>query len=169
MMLTDEVTNKVTPLQRDTASQQHLHVEYWIGGYKLKAQKMKKANWTLDLKTMAEIATQFPDPVSTVILHVNSCEQAKRERNVLTTSLFYINATRGKYKFVLIIGFDSNNVIISVSIMKGKHDKFLSWPFTGSIVVTLLNQTPNKNHYSKEIWSATDNPGLTYAGKVPPD
>ena len=170
MMLTDEVTNKVAPLQRDvsTVSQQHLRVEYWIDGYKLMAQKMKKANWTLYLKTMAETTTQFPDPVSPVILHVSGYEQAKREGNVLTTSSFYINATRGKYKFVLIISFNSNNVIISASIVKGKYDNSISWPFIGS-VVTLLNQTADKNHYSKEIWSATDNPGLTYAGKVPPD
>ena len=63
------------------------------------AQKMKKANWTLYLKTMAETATQFPDPMLPVILCVNGYEQAKRERNTLITSSFYINAARGKYTY----------------------------------------------------------------------
>ena len=70
----------------------------------------------------------------------------------------------------LIIGFNRDDMmIISASIVKGKYDNSLPWPFTGTIVVKLLNQTEDKSHYNKEIWSGTDNPGLImmYAGKVP--
>ena len=168
--LRDEMANKMAPLQRDisSVSRQHYRIEYWFDGYKLMAQKMKQANWTLYLKTMGETVTQFPDPVSPVILHVNGYGQAKRDRKTLMTSSFYINASRGKYKFVLIIDLNRDNLIISASIMKGKYDNSITWPFSGTIVVTLLNHMEDKNHYSKEIWSTTDTPGLTYSGKVPP-
>ena len=59
-------------------------------------------------------------------------------------------------------------MIISASIVKGKQDNYLSWPFAGTIIVTLLNQAEDRNHYNKEIWSATNGPGLRYAGRVAP-
>ena len=169
-MLQDEVTKKTAPLQRDVSiiSRQNLRAEYWIDGYKLMAEKMKKANWALYLKTMAETATQFPDPTSPVILQLNGYEEAKRKRNSLITSSFYISVPRGKYKFVLVVSFSRDNMVVSASIVRGKRDSSLSWPFNGTIIVTLLNQLEDKNHYNREIWSATDKPGLTYAGMVPP-
>ena len=46
--------------------------------------------------------------------------------------------------------------------MRGERDVCLSWPFRGSIVITVLNQLANSEHYTKEIWSVSDNPGLEY-------
>jgi len=163
-MIQDEVTNKITSLE-STMSEKHLHVDYWIDGYKLMAVRMKEVNWELYLKTMAEIATQFPEPISPVILHVNGYEQAKRQAYTLTTSSFYLTTIRGKYKFILVINFTPDSMVVSASLTRGKYDDYIIWPFTGTIVVTLLNQLEDKNHYSKEIWSSADNPGFKYAGK----
>ena len=161
-----EVTDKVTSLQCEVSSmsQKPLGVDYWIEGYKLMAQRMREMNWELYLKTMAEAVTQFPEPVCPVILQVNGYEQAKMQRDTLVTSSFYIKTAEGEYKFVLVINFTANSMVVSASITRGKHDNFLTWPFRGTIIVTLLNPVEDKNHYNKEIWSVADNPGFKYAG-----
>ena len=166
-MMKDEVTDKMASLQQEVSmiSQKPLQVDYWINGYKMMAEKMKEVNWELYLRTMAETATQFPDPICPVILHVNGYEQAKRQRNTLVTSSFYVKTDKGEYKFVLVINFTADSMVVSVSLTRGKHDNSLDWPFKGTIFVTLLNLMENKNHYAKEIWSATDNPGFKYAGR----
>ena len=166
-MLKDKVTDKMASLQQEvsTISQRHSQVDHWIDGYKLMAERMKEVNWELYLKTMAETATQFPNPVCPVILHVSGYEQAKRLRNILVTSSFYIKTAQGEYKFVLVINFTSDSMVVSASLTRGKYDNSLEWPFRGTIYVTLLNLMENKNHHSKEIWSATDSPGFKYAGR----
>ena len=166
-MLKDEVTDKITSLQRDVSaiSGKHLQVDYWIDGYRLMAERMKEANWELYLRTMAETATQFPDPICPVILHVSGYEGAKRHRNTLLTSSFYLTTAKGQYKFLLVINFTTDSMVVSASLTKGKHDNSLPWPFTGTIVVTLLNPLEDKKHYNKEIWSTSDNPGFKYTGR----
>ena len=166
-MMKDEVTDKMASLQQEmsTISQKPLQVDYWINGYKMMAEKMKEVNWELYLRTMAEMATQFPDPICPVILHVNGYEQAKRQRNTLVTSSFYVKTNQGEYKFVLVINFTADSMVVSASLTRGKHDNSLDWPFKGTIFVTLLNLTENKNHHTKEIWSAYDSPGFKYAGR----
>ena len=166
-ILKDEVTEKIALLQQEMSavSQKPSHVDYWIDGYRLMAERMKEVNWELYLRTMAETATQFPDPVCPVILHVNGYEEARRQRNTLVTSSFYVKTAQGEYNFVLVINFTSDSMVVSASLIRGKHDSSLVWPFTGTICVTLLNLVEDKNHYSKEIWSANDNPGFKYAGK----
>lgn len=166
-MMKEKVTDKMASLQQEvsTISQKPLQVDYWVNGYKMMAEKMKEVNWELYLRTMAETATQFPDPICPVILHVNGYEQAKRQRNTLVTSSFYIKTDKGEYKFVLVINFTADNMVVSASLTRGKYDNSLDWPFKGTVFVTLLNLMENKNHYAKEIWSANDNPGFKYAGR----
>ena len=166
-MLKDEVTDKIAFLQHEVSvmSGRHLQVDYWIDGYQLMAERMKEANWELYLRTMAETATQFPDPICPVILHVSGYEEAKRYRNTLLTPSFYIKTAKGQYKFLLVINFTADNMVVSASLTRGKYDNSLPWPFTGTIVVTLLNPAEDKNHCNKEIWSTSDSPGFKYAGR----
>ena len=42
-------------------------------------------------------------------------------------------------------------VIIYICLMKGEHDHLLQWPFTGEIVITLLNWKKNQGHYMRKI------------------
>ncbi len=41
------------------------------------------------------------------------------------------------------------HVSMRASLMKGDNDDTLTWPFTGSVTVELLNQVENKNHQKK--------------------
>lgn len=43
------------------------------------------------------------------------------------------------------------HVSVSVTILPGKSDTYLKWPFVGSFTITLLNQQKDANHNSKTI------------------
>ena len=146
-------------------------IDSWINCYKQIADKMKRLNWKLYLRTMAETATRFPDPVSPVIIKSTGYKQGSEEPGYscrLQTSSFY-SAGQDKYKFTLAIKFSINSLSILASVTRGDYDDRLTWPFVGSITVTLLNQLENTGHYSREIWSISDKPSLKYAGRVPPN
>ena len=40
---------------------------------------------------------------------------------------------------------------IGAFIMKGQHDDRLQWPFTGTIIIELLNWLEDKGHYKKTL------------------
>ena len=46
---------------------------------------------------------------------------------------------------------EGSHLSISVWIMKGQHDDRLQWPFTGIIIIELLNWLEDKEHYKKTI------------------
>jgi len=157
-----ELTTKVS-----TLSQQQNDVEYWIRGYQLMAEEMSKHSWRLYLRKMAEAATQLPDCTSPIIMKVVNYDKCTEYAATLmfVTSSFYTAGQGGKYKLCLTVCFsagDGSYMSIKASLMRGEYDGSLSWPFRGSIAVTVLNQSVNNEHYTKEIWSSTDNPGLEY-------
>ena len=41
--------------------------------------------------------------------------------------------------------------------MKGQHDDHLQWPFTGTIIIELLNWLKDKNHYKRTLPISTNN------------
>ncbi len=45
---------------------------------------------------------------------------------------------------------EGTHVSVSACLMKGDNDDSLSWPFTGTVTVELLNQLEDENHH-KEI------------------
>ena len=173
----DALDAKVIKSQANSTvfSEQHQNIEFWIYGYKLIADEMKKRNWKLYLKTMSEASTQFPNSTSPVIVHVSGYEKAKRNRTTLVTSSFY-TAGAGKYKFELhvcvtayvVAGFDGAKPYMSLraSLLEGEYDDVLTWPFVGSISVTLLNQVVNADHFTKQIWVPHDAVGLEHTGRV---
>ena len=147
---------------------QHHNVDQWINSYKKVADKMKRLNWKLYLTTMAETATRFPDAISPVIIKFTGYRRRVklRESIRLSTSQFY-SVGAGKYKFTLIVKFNMDSISILARVTRGEYDDHLTWPFVGSITVTLLNQLENKDHYSREIWSSYNNPSLEYTSRVP--
>ena len=57
-------------------------------------------------------------------------------------------------------GSGSGNVShlsIYAFIMKGQHDDLLQWPFTGTIIIELINWLEDKGHYKKTISIDTNN------------
>ena len=162
---------QVDPSEMDQLSTSIYSVDSWINCYKQTADKMKRLDWKLYLRTMAETATRFPDPVSPVIIKFTAYKQGIIDEpgssNILKTSSFY-SAGQGKYKFTLVIRFNINSLSILACVTRGDYDDHLTWPFAGSITVTLLNHLENKGHYRKEIWSISDKPSLKCAGRVSP-
>ena len=48
------------------------------------------------------------------------------------------------------------HVSVYAHLMKGENDDLLRWPFTGKVIIELLNQLKDKNHYSKTITFSRD-------------
>lgn len=43
------------------------------------------------------------------------------------------------------------HISIYVTLLEGKNDSQLNWPFVGSITITLLNQLADRSHFKKLI------------------
>ena len=71
------------------------------------------------------------------------------------------------YKMKLLVYANGNgdgegtHVSVYACLMKGDNDDFLSWPFTGTVTVELLNQLEDKNHHMK----ATTFPAVSVASQ----
>ena len=67
------------------------------------------------------------------------------------------------YRLCLIVETNGNgsgkgsHLSIFAYIMKGQHDDLLQWPFTGTIIIELLNWLENKRHYKKKLSIGTNN------------
>ena len=46
---------------------------------------------------------------------------------------------------------EGSHLSIFAYIMKGQHDDRLQWPFTGTIIIELLNWLEDKGHYKKTL------------------
>ncbi len=44
-----------------------------------------------------------------------------------------------------------NHVLVRAYVIKGHNDDSLSWPFTGTVTIELLNQLEDKNHHKETI------------------
>lgn len=75
-----------------------------------------------------------------------------------TTPSFYTG--RNGYQMELDIYtngmFAKPGVSILVSLVEGKNDKYLNWPFVGEVTVTLLNQLENKHHFKTVVSITSD-------------
>ena len=78
----------------------------------------------------------------------------------------------GGYKMCLRVypNGDSNakgtHVSIYIYLMKGDNDDNLKFPFKGRIVISLLNQLEDKNHFTREPWSPENNITEDTSGRV---
>ena len=54
-------------------------------------------------------------------------------------------------------GSKDSHLSIYAYIMKGQHDDHLQWPFTGTIIIELLNWLEDKGHYKRTIPIVTNN------------
>ncbi len=79
----------------------------------------------------------------------------KSDKDQFFSSPFYTSYTG--YKMCLRV--DANGcgdgegtyVAVFACLMKGDNDDSLSWPFTGTVIIELLNQLEDKNHYNGDI------------------
>ena len=52
---------------------------------------------------------------------------------------------------------EGSHLSIFAKIMKGQHDDRLQWPFTGTIIIELLNWLEDKGHYKRTLLIDTNN------------
>ena len=80
-------------------------------------------------------------------------QKRKHDKDVFYSTPFYTSHTG--YKMCACVyanGYgNGNNTHVSVyaNLMKGDNDDSLTWPFTGEVVVEILNQLEDNNHHKK--------------------
>jgi ferritin-like protein len=84
---------------------------------------------------------------------VNSYEARKKEKITFACEPFYTHPN-GYHMIVDVYAHgcygDGTHITVSASLLQGKHDSTLPWPFLGKLRVSLLNQLEDKNHYTGE-------------------
>jgi len=114
----------------------------WSTGFKSMAEAMKKNNWRLYLTTMAEAATQYPEPVCPVIVRISGYQQSTQEE-LCSPEFWYTSKTGDKYTLQLVC--HSTTVGMALSLRDISHQSSFS------LLVTMLNQLENQSHIAKEV------------------
>ena len=96
-------------------------------------------------------------------LTMTNFEQHKIDSEYWFSSLFYTHLQG--YKMCLCVyanGYDEGkgtHVSVGAYLMRGEFDKYLKWPFQGSVVIQLCNQLEDKKHHGHTIsFSETADP-----------
>jgi len=96
-----------------------------------------------------DIAHTQPSPC---VFKMPNFNQLKRKQDAWNSPPFYVHS--GSYKMCISIcanGYGSGegtHISVFACLMPGKNDDNLSWPFTGEVAITLLNQLKDKNHHT---------------------
>ena len=122
--------------------------------------------WMTETEGAAATPLSSHDDFSkSVIAQFTLSEFSKRkEFNNMYFSKSFTTSPQG-YKFsikVMANGCKSGkgtNITMSAMIMKGEHDDHLSWPFTGTIIIEVLNWLEDNRHH-KQVFSIDPNDGL---------
>lgn len=69
------------------------------------------------------------------------------------------------YKMCVCVFVDGACVSVLVHILRGEFDDALHWPFTGSLIVCLLNQRRDSSHHTREV-VFDDDVTLVQSGRV---
>ena len=107
----------------------------------------------LAVDTVSELKSKL-DEQQAVIFMLKNFEKVKSEEQVITSHPFYSGP--GGYKMQIKVrvsgvpGYE-DHVCLCAFILPGESDDNLPWPFTGTVVVELLNQLEDANHHVKHI------------------
>ncbi len=55
------------------------------------------------------------------------------------------------YNMNLTVVANECDIALYVCLLKGKFDNNLTWPFPGTVIIELLNQLEDKNHYQHRL------------------
>jgi len=81
--------------------------------------------------------------------------QHKEDQDEWYSPPFYTHP--GSYKMCICVdanGYgdgEGTHISVYAHLMRGKNDDNLSWPFTGEVTITLLNQLRDKNHHTAVV------------------
>ena len=124
-----------------------------------KDHKKHEENYQLHLQvtaeTVLELKKMLPKPVTPVTFRVTDFDKHKKANDIVYSPAFY-TSTNG-YKMCLRI--DANgvstgkgtHVSVFTSLMVGEYDDYITWPFTGTVTIEILNQLENRSHYLKTV------------------
>jgi len=135
-----ERSSKAKEIKQNDSSQS------WITGFKSMAKAMKKNNWRLYLTTMAEVATQYPEPVCPVVMRITGYQQSAQEE-LCSPEFWYTSETGDEYTLQLVC--HSTTYGMTLSLRNVNHHSSSSPAF--SLLVTMLNQLENHSHIVQEI------------------
>ncbi|XP_065887779.1 TNF receptor-associated factor 4-like [Dysidea avara] len=156
--------------QNERLKQVQKSADYWINGYRIMAEEVKRNNWRLYLSSLAVVSTSIPVPLSPVVLEITNYNSiATKTRGLQYFSVpFYTHS--GGYKMQLGIypngttARNSTHLSLSIYIMKGENDERLDWPFAGSVKIFVLNQSIDAEHFQKTCCTANPSiPGSSLA------
>ena len=106
------------------------------------------------IKTLESVLKQLTI-TSQCTFRLTKYQKHKKDGDEFYSPPFYTSLTGYK----MCISVDANgygdgegtHVSVYAHVMKGDNDDSLTWPFTGSVTVELLNQLEDKNHYTYTI------------------
>ena len=84
-----------------------------------------------------------------------SFTEKKKYQDWFYSTPFY--TSQNGYRFCISVVTNGNgdgegtHLSVYACLMKGDNDDSLTWPFTGTVTVTLLNQLEDENHYAEKI------------------
>lgn len=93
---------------------------------------------------------------STFTFKLQTYQRLKETKGNFLTQSFYTRRGGHGYNMVLEVRMSGKYLGIHVGLVEGRSDAELSWPFTGEITFTLLNQCEEYLHYSKPFSVAAD-------------
>jgi len=106
-----------------------------------------------EMKAMEDvIARTQPRPC---VFKMTKFNQHKISQDEWYSPPFYIHP--GSYKMCIYVYANGSgsgkgtHISVFACLMRGKNDDSLSWPFTGKVTITLLNQLEDKNHHTKAV------------------
>ena len=146
-----EVGCKETPLRKDRTAHEEddqIHLRITIETV-LELRKEVKQNKKITILESVLKRITFTSPCTFILTNY---QKHKSDGDQFYSPPFYTSPTGYK----MFISVDANgegngegtHVSVFAYLMKGDNDDFLTWPFTGSVTVKLLNQLEDKNHYT---------------------
>ena len=146
--------------------------EYWVNGFKMMAEEVKKNNWAIYLSRMSELVSSMSPAIAPVIIKLpnvakscNELSKANYNHSKPSYSTPFYTHTQG-YEMLLYAkmvnhnsGFNSvmkkrfagiheggANIMVGLCIIKGEHDESLKWPLQGKATILLFNSREDDKH-----------------------
>ena len=133
----------------ESDSQEHLQLAIDAVQQQLFAISDMKTQIIESLQNKALCSTKFMYKFTDFDYH-------KMRNDIIYSPAFY--SSPGGYKMCINVNGYGTGTRVSVSayIMKGENDDHLPWPFTGTVIIELLNQLEDNNHHSHSIQESSE-------------
>ena len=107
----------------------------------------------LAVDTVSDLKSKL-DEQQAVIFMLKNFNKVKSDKKCVSFRPFYTSP--GGYKMRIKVCVSGvlrceNHVYVSATLLPGENDDNLPWPFTGTVVVELLNQLEDANHHVEHI------------------